>query len=201
MDKFMAPNRQADGRGRSMICPWTVERTGYVLRDRWLTVRADECTVDGGRRVSPYYVLEYPDWVQMVVCDDDNQILIAEQYRHAGAVVSVELPCGGVEESDQSPEAAARRELAEETGLVGGEFQRVARLSPNPATHSNVVHTFVVRGAVQRGCAVWDPSEAAFHRWASLSEILELIESGAFVQSMHVASLFLAARALDMPLQ
>lgn len=199
MDKCMRSSRRATEPEQSETASWIVERVAYLLRDRWLTVRADDCIVGGEHRVSPYYVLEYPDWVHMVVCDDERRFLIAEQYRHAARVVSVELPCGTVEGSDLSVEAAARRELAEETGLVGGEFLQVAKLSPNPATHSNAVYTFLVRGAVQAERATLDPSEAGVRRWASLSEILEMIDSGVYVQSMHVASVLLASRALNMP--
>jgi hypothetical protein len=42
----------------------TVEGSPAVLRDRWIDVRADDCITSAGVKVSPYYVLTYPDWVR-----------------------------------------------------------------------------------------------------------------------------------------
>ncbi len=41
---------------------WKVTASRYLLRDQWLTVRADDCVTETGATLAPYYVLEYPDW-------------------------------------------------------------------------------------------------------------------------------------------
>ena len=90
--------------------PWTVTASKYLVQDKWLTVRADRCQTARGVTVDPYYVLEYPDWVQIVAFDADNRILVTQQYRHAAGSLCLELPCGIVEAADETPLAAARRE-------------------------------------------------------------------------------------------
>lgn len=87
----------------------------YVLRDRWISVHADDCVTAEGVEISPYYVLEYPDWVNVVALDEYDHVLLIRQYRHGLGRISLELPCGGAEPGESTLDAA-RRELLEETG-------------------------------------------------------------------------------------
>jgi hypothetical protein len=42
---------------------WHVIGSQTLMRDRWIDVRADDCITSVGVKISPYYVLTYPDWV------------------------------------------------------------------------------------------------------------------------------------------
>ena len=42
-----------------VITPWTVRGSRHVHRDRWVSLRADDCVSDEGTEFAPYYVLEY----------------------------------------------------------------------------------------------------------------------------------------------
>jgi hypothetical protein len=37
-----------------------------LLNDRWINLRADRCLTASGAEIAPYYVLIYPDWVNVV---------------------------------------------------------------------------------------------------------------------------------------
>lgn len=60
------------------LAPWDIKRSSYPLRDRWLTVRADDCVTSEGVEIAPYYVLEYSDWVQVVAIDTEDNILCSD---------------------------------------------------------------------------------------------------------------------------
>jgi len=127
--------------------PWTTVKSEYLIRDKWLTVRADSCQTPAGVSVSPYYVLEYSDWIHVVAFDSDNNVLITHQYRHAVGKICAEILCGVVEPTE-SPITAARRELCEETGCTVDQIHQIATVYANPATHTNRIHCFLARGAV-----------------------------------------------------
>lgn len=125
---------------------WTIDNSEYVVNDRFLKLRADDCTTPQGGKVEKYYVLELSDWINCIAIDDEDNVIILNHYRHGVQKHLPEFIGGGIEQTDASPEAAAKRELEEETGYTGGTLYHVGTGYPNPANHTNKVHTFLAIG-------------------------------------------------------
>lgn len=172
--------------------PWAIRSSRVALEDRWIKVRADECVTADGTIVSPYYVLEYPDWVHMVVINNNDQVLVTEQYRHGAKNISFELPCG-IQEEGEEPLETAKRELLEETGY-SGDFAPVGQVSPNPATHSNYIHVFLVTSPVKQSRVHTDLTEIINYDFMDVNRVYELIDRGDFQQGLHISSLVLGLR-------
>ena len=172
---------------------WKTLSSRYIVRDRWMTLRADRCETGAGIVLDPYYVQEPEDWIQVVAFDSQNRVLLTRQYRHGAAVVSTELPCGVVERGETADQAATR-ELLEETGCTAETLQPLPVLSPNPARYSNRLHTFVATGVRRVQQQRLDETEEIEFEFVTIAEVLALIDSGSFPQSMHVAGFFLALR-------
>ncbi len=64
---------------------------------------------------------------------DDGQVLMERQYRYAHGRVFFEIPAGKLNCRTEDREAAARRELEEETGAVAGKMTFLGDLDPSPA--------------------------------------------------------------------
>ncbi len=58
------------------VRPWRITASRYVHKDRWISVRADDCVTEAGTRIAPYYVLEYPDWVHIVAVTPEHQLVL-----------------------------------------------------------------------------------------------------------------------------
>lgn len=160
----------------------------YVHKDRWLTVRADDCLTDDGVSIAPFYVLEYPDWVHVVALDAKGNVLLVRQYRHGLGDFSLELPAGAIDAADPDPLSAAARELLEETGCAGAmTFAGLA--TPNPSTHANRVHTIVARDVSRVAPPADDPTERLELLWVPIDEAIRLALSGQMVAAIQVASL------------
>jgi ADP-ribose pyrophosphatase len=167
---------------------WTVSSSEQVFRDRWLSVRADTCSTPDGAVVSPYYVLEYPDWVNVVALTTQEDVVLVRQYRHGIGQTLIELPCGAVEEDDASPLGAARRELLEETGYQAETFVSSGVLSPNPATHNNSTHCFLATGCRSVASPVQDETERTEVVLMPLQKFAETVLAGGLYQALHVGS-------------
>ncbi|MEH2230992.1 MAG: NUDIX hydrolase [Nostoc sp.] len=111
-------------RGLNMVSPfdWIVLKSRHLVKDRWISVRSDTCQMPNGTIVDPYYVLEYPTWVNVVALTKKQEIILVKQYRHGLKQTILELPSGAVKTEDVLPMEAAKRELLEETGYTSNHF-------------------------------------------------------------------------------
>jgi 8-oxo-dGTP pyrophosphatase MutT (NUDIX family) len=167
---------------------WRVTASRQVHKDRWISLRADDCVTDEGAVVAPFYVLDYPDWVHVVAFDADDNVLLIRQYRHGLAGMSIELPAGAMDADDVDPVVAGARELLEETGCAG-TLSFYGTLSPNPASHSNRQHTVIARDVVRVAAPVDDPTERIETFWVTRAEALRMALSGEMIAAIQVASL------------
>ena len=70
---------------------WDVLDSEYIVRRPWLTARRDKVRLPDGRVNDEYYVLEYPDWVNIIAITDDDRFVLVRQYRHGLGRTSFEL--------------------------------------------------------------------------------------------------------------
>ena len=73
---------------------------------------------------------------------------MVKQYRHGLGVVATEL-CAGVVEDGEDPLEGAKRELLEETGYAGGEWELTMEISANPGSQNNLAYCYTARNVVK----------------------------------------------------
>ncbi len=179
---------------------WKTLGSKTLLKDRWIDVRADECVTPGGRDISPYYVLSYPDWIHIVAITPDDCMVLVRQYRHAAGEFLTEIPAGGVDKADTDIEQTARRELEEETGFTSRTWKRISTLYANPATHTNRVHTFLALDAERTGEQRLDQGEEGLTvQVVPVDRVLAGMTTGMIEQAMQVSSVLLALNAAGYP--
>ena len=149
-----------------------------------------------GKIIEPYYVLEYPPWVNVVALTKENEVDLVRQYRHGYQKTLIELPAGGMEPSDKSSLEAAKRELLEETGYFSDDFRETCQVSANPASNNNVTHCFLALNAELQTTPRLDESEQITVVLKPLAEVVTMIKNRQFVQALHIAALFYAFSSL-----
>src|ERR1022692_697908 len=95
---------------------------------------------------APYYFLRTSDYVSILAATTDGSVLLVRQHRPAVGKETLELPSGHVEDGEL-PEAAARRELAEETGYEAKKFELLGTLAPDTGRLENKLWCFYAGNA------------------------------------------------------
>lgn len=168
---------------------WRTLHSEYLIRRPWLTARRDEVQLPDGRVYDEYYVLEYPDWINVIAITDDGRYILERQWRHALGIVSTEI-CAGVVEKGEQPLAAAQRELEEETGYGGGDWSLLMVTAPNPGAMTNHCYSYVARGVRRVSDRHLDPTEDIDVLFLSREEVIEKLLHGDFLQALMVAPLW-----------
>ena len=167
---------------------WKILHSKYLIKRPWLTARLDKLELPDGRIVPEYYVLEYPDWVNVIAITKDGHFVMERQYRHALGCTCFELPCGVIEEGE-TPQEAAKRELEEETGYGGGEWTKLMELSANPTSMTNLSYSFLATNVEPISEPHLDATEDLSVHLLTREEVLNLLRNNEMIQSLMVAPL------------
>jgi 8-oxo-dGTP pyrophosphatase MutT (NUDIX family) len=171
-------------------------RTEDGWRGRRMALLRETYQMPGGGQFGPVSVIEYPDWANVLALTPDGQVVLVRQFRPGSKTVTLELPGGTVEAGEASIEVTMRRELEEETGYGGGQLSYLGHLSPNSATNTNRVHSFLLEDATRVAEQHTDEGELIEVVLKPLPEVVALALNGGLDQAMHVATLFLALARL-----
>jgi 8-oxo-dGTP pyrophosphatase MutT (NUDIX family) len=123
----------------------------------------------------------------------DHKLLFVDQYRHANQLVSRELPAGVIE-PDETPLAAAKRELLEETGYVAEEWLPLIELLPEPSKVKTRANFFLARGARRVAAQRPDSTEQIHVVEIDAGAWIEEVTSGRLQHGVHLAALLFAAQ-------
>ncbi|RWR18240.1 NUDIX hydrolase [Microbacterium enclense] len=161
----------------------------------------DHTVVLGDGTRSSYEVDESIPFAVATLVVDDEHILLTRQYRYPLDRWIYDLP-GGAGAENETPEAAAGRELEEELGLIPNKLTRLHTFYMNPARAPLPTHLFLCDTGTAAGTVdTSDPAEQVDQARVKLAELDAAIASGEIVDpSLIVARACAAARGLLPPL-
>lgn len=172
---------------------WKTLASKYIVNDRWLKLRADTVLTPDGHTLDPFYIYEYPDWVNCFVVDDEMNAVFVRQYRHGAEKYVLEVPAGGIEPNGESAEQAMKRELLEELGYAGGNIFQTGVSYPNPANMTNKNYSFLAVGGSCREKQTLERGENLHIEKLPLADVVRhFTSSGEIYQSYHLANIFFA---------
>ncbi|WP_040866170.1 NUDIX domain-containing protein [Nocardia exalbida] len=119
--------------------------TETVYSGAILALRLDQVRMPGGRVVERE-VIEHHGAVAVAAIDDDGNVVLINQYRHPISRRLLELPAGLLDVPGEDPLLAARRELAEETGLAAREWSVLVDVALSPGFTDEALRVYLARG-------------------------------------------------------
>jgi 8-oxo-dGDP phosphatase len=162
-----------------------------------------------GGKIVTREVVEHFGAVAVVALDDDGNIPMIYQYRHAFGRRLWELPAGLLDVHDEAPHLTAARELKEEAGLEAGTWRVLVDLDSTPGFSDESVRVYLATDLreVDRPEA-HDEEADMILQWYPLAEAARKVLSGEIVNAIAVAGIlaalavttgFAEARLLDSP--
>jgi ADP-ribose pyrophosphatase len=164
------------------------------------SVRRDMISVPGRpEETFGRLVLEHPGAVVILAVDDDERVLVLQQYRHPVSARLVELPAGLLDVEGEDPEVAARRELREEALLLAERWTHLMTTYSSPGLSSERISYFLAQGlssAPDRGDFRPEHEEADMTTaWVPVEDLLDGVWAGR-VEDGPTAQALLAYRLL-----
>lgn len=169
---------------------WKVIESTYLFKDSWLTVRKELVELPNKNRIPSYYVLEYPDWVNVIAITKDGNFVFVKQYRHGLGSINYELCAGVCEKDDHSPLFSVQRELLEETGYGNGKWKQYMVISPNPGTHTNKTYCYLAKDVEKIKDQELEETEILSVHLFTKEEVVKLLEENKIVQALMLAPLW-----------
>jgi 8-oxo-dGTP pyrophosphatase MutT (NUDIX family) len=138
---------------------WKLLHSKMVLDHHWCQVRQDEIQLPNGRIIDDYFVNIRPEIAVILPITSSREIVFVRQYRYAVDEFLLELPAGRFNPAQESAEAAAVREMQEETGYIAQQVTKIATLYDNPTKDTNKVHLFLAENVIKSGEQTLDITE------------------------------------------
>ncbi|MBI3757573.1 MAG: NUDIX hydrolase [Deltaproteobacteria bacterium] len=168
-----------------------------VFRTEWFTIEEEFFSHIESLNGKPYYRINAPDGVIVLAVTEKNKIILVRQFRPALNQYTLELPCGSIDPTESSQEAAVR-ELYEETGYLCHEWSCLGpgRIMMN--RNNSREFAFFGRGAAR--AAGFSGKEDIEVILVSPGDFKALVLSGRFEQLAALAVLVLTDWKLGMRL-
>ena len=164
---------------------WEVLESRKLVDSPWLGVEAQACRLPSGKVIDPFYLVRQPDWVLVLAQEISGKWLMGRQYRHGMRKWFLEFPAGIIDQGE-SPLQAARRELLEESGFGGGEWELLRTYPVNPDRMVARFHVVRALGVKRMGETDFDESEDIRQHQHSSAEIDRFVQDGTLEHPHHV---------------
>lgn len=180
-----------------MVERWTKLKQEYLGEFRIFRLRRDQSRSPRTGQSHAFFVLEAPDWVNIIPLTAEGNVIMIHQFRHGTEEVTLEVP-GGMVDGDEDPGISAERELLEETGYAADKVIRLGSVAPNPAFLNNHCHSFLAENVRRVASPQLDGSEDIRFEEIPMSRVPELIRTGVITHSLTIAAFYFLERFQEL---
>ena len=175
--------------------PWTTLSTREIYANEWLRLREDQVVrPDGAQGI--YGVIETRKATGVVALTPEREVYLVGQYRYPTQCYSWEIPEGGADEGEEALDAA-KRELAEETGVIAKQWTPLSEnIQVSNCISSELGYLYLAEdleevGAHPEGTEMLEVKRVPFEKAVSM------VESGEIQDGMSIMAILLAERHLS----
>ena len=164
-----------------------------IYKGQVVDLRLEEVTLPN-RVTITLEMVRHPGAAAVVAVDDDQQVTLVHQFRHAVGGFIWEIPAGKLDAGEE-PVLCARRELREEAGLLARNIVHLGSIFTAPGFCDECIHLFLARQLTTVAQQL-DADEVLSVSRVPLSRALAMIRAGDIQDAKTIAGLHHAAAYL-----
>lgn len=172
--------------------PWKLLGTKTVYKNPWIAVHEDRVIQPDGKK-SIYGTVDFKSGSTILALDKKDRVLLAHEYRYGSHRYSYECVSGGREKGETFL-AAAKRELAEEAGLIARQWQSFGHVELPTSIMDFQEHIFLARGFTKTKKS-HEGTEVIRLRWVPFSKAYQMVCDGTIT---HAGTIVLILRAREL---
>jgi ADP-ribose pyrophosphatase len=173
-----------------MVEQWEKLNSEPLADYRIFKVRQDTRLSPSTGNEHGFFVLEATDWINIIPITPEGNVVFIHQFRHGTERVTLEVPGGMVDESDDNPGEAARREMMEETGYDAAQIIHIGSVEPNPAFLNNLCHSYLALNAHWVQTPEFDGAEDIAVEEIPLTAVPGFIASGKITHALVICAFY-----------
>jgi 8-oxo-dGTP pyrophosphatase MutT (NUDIX family) len=176
------------------IMPFELIKSETILQGRAFKIRRDSLKTSEGLETK-LDIIEHGGSVVILPIDNEGNILLVRQYRHATGQDLLELPAG-TRDGDEPYEDCAARETREETGMEAGSLEKLGEFYLAPGYSTEFMAAFLATD-LRHNPLNPDEDEVLSVERIPIKKAFELALSGKLPDAKSLAVLLLARSHLE----
>lgn len=137
----------------------------------------------------------HPGASAVVALDEDDNVILVQQYRAPIGRLTLEIPAGKLDSAEEDPFECARRELSEETGLIAENWRKLTVLETTPGFCNERIHLYLATG-LKQGETHPDEDEFVATTRMPLKDAVAKVMDGTFRDGKTALGIMMASAAL-----
>ena len=168
---------------------WKQIKTRYEIKNKWISVRKDHVLLPSGVEIDDFYVIERPKIVHVIAITTEGLFVFEKQYRYGVDRDCLEI-CAGNIDPNETPIETAKRELLEETGYAGGEWEILSELAIDTSNMTEISYSILAKGVTRISEPNLEKTEDIETILLTEEQVLESLKHGDILSALMTSPLW-----------